>query len=205
MSILFFRIPKTGSTSIAEVLVDYYSFSKVSIKQNKFRNKHENIIVDHTYVPDLVNAGFVDGEYLNTLEHVFCFVRNPYTRTVSLFKYLYGKEHTTKSFRRFLRLLQNEMPPIGPYNVKGLSQCNAQSRWLFRDNIIVGRFEEIESDFRRIMKQLIPNANHDFIMPHERNSHIEDYDKYYDTQTISMVNELYKEDFDRFGYQRKSQ
>lgn len=60
----------------------------------------------------------------------------------------------------------------------------------------VGRFENIEEDFRAICRKVGITAS----LPHVNKSKRTDYRDYYDAETRDLTARLYAEDIERFGY-----
>ena len=62
----------------------------------------------------------------------------------------------------------------------------------------VGRFENLEADFRVVCERIgLPPLK----LPHIRKSCHKDYRRYYDKKTIRTVAEVFKEDIRMFGYE----
>ena len=134
----------------------------------------------------------------------FCFVRNPYDRAVSLYFYLkkIGDVHHKLSFKGFVRVLQNRaIPEIGLYNRQELSQCNSQVRWLKnrkRELLVdfIGRFENIEKDFKKLCSELGTKGQ----LPHVNRTEHTHYKNYYDDETKRIIANIYAEDLEQFSY-----
>ncbi len=64
----------------------------------------------------------------------------------------------------------------------------------------VGKFENLEEDFQKILNLIgFNDIKHDFEIKKNNRNH-DSYKKYYDQKTLDIVNEIYKKDFELFGY-----
>ncbi len=60
----------------------------------------------------------------------------------------------------------------------------------------VGKFENLDEDFRSICQKVGISAR----LPHINKSKRTDYRDYYDSETRDLTAQLYAEDIERFGY-----
>ena len=61
----------------------------------------------------------------------------------------------------------------------------------------IGRFENLQNDFDRVMKVLgLPRQQ----LTHENPTRHRPYREYYDQETAAVIAERYRDDIDRFGY-----
>lgn len=196
---VFIWIPKTAGTSLHDAL-NAPKLKNLALVRDRFPGSGI-VTFSHMDYAELVKEDFIPREFDET-SYKFAIVRNPYDRAVSLFFYL-KKNRTLPAGETFLsfcrRLSEEGCEPIGLYNVKGLSQCNPQVRWL--ENIkldFMGRFESLEEDcnvvFRHLDLKSLP-------LPRLRASKRVGYGQYYCPETKAIVEEFYKEDFDVLGYE----
>jgi hypothetical protein len=96
-------------------------------------------------------------------------------------------------------LKTQSIDPIGLYNFKGLSHCNPQVRWLEDIKIdFIGRFENLDNDLKSIKHKIgiseleIPKKN----ISKRRNTLT-----YYCQESLDIVEDIYREDFDAFSYE----
>ena len=180
---LFIWIPKTSGTSFYE---SYRLLDPTFVKQldgKKILNgTHGHYSIKEIYDPQELQDF-----------NIFTIVRNPFSRAISLYEYLKKQNlfPKNKSFSLFLETIMKGVPPVGPYNRVGLSQCNPQKDWINSiTDVKIYRMEDrarIEEDFG-----LSPR--------HVNRSVYLNYKAYYDDRTIKMVREIYKEDFLFFDY-----
>lgn len=209
-NVLFFRIPKTASTSITKVLkyqYDFYKFETSNTKKNHSiiyseTSKGGHFILGHQHIPTLVNQNILNRDFLQTA-YTFAFVRNPYTRLVSLYHYLKGKIHNESTFEKFVfRYIDNgkKIHPLGSYSLNGFNQCNPQTKWMFKNVSFIGKYENLETDLKKVLQELGFSINN-LEIPTERKSNITDYFSYYtSSRVIQIVNKVYESDFERFDY-----
>ena len=132
----------------------------------------------------------------------FTVIRNPYDRLVSL--YNWGSEyHNNSTFEQFiLNISKNYYKEFSGHRYK------TQKEWISNDkgeiivkNII--RFENINIDFNKILKKLnIPNFTIKNQNCRTRYEYLptKHYSYYYNKTSINIVNKLYKDDLELFGY-----
>ncbi|WP_309495539.1 sulfotransferase family 2 domain-containing protein [Sulfurovum sp.] len=184
---IFIHIPKTAGTSIWRVLL---------------KNKTKR---DHIPYSAFLSA---DPEKFNSY-YKFTFVRNPWDRLVSGYEYLlqggnktgdlYFQDLFMKKYDTFDKFVLNYLDKdkihehglFGPqylyiYDYKGKCQVD-----------FVGRFENIEQDFLKVVKHLNINDK----LPHTNKSKRNDYTSYYtNKEVLNKVSDLYKKDIELFNY-----
>lgn len=178
----------------------------------------------------LTARDYVDFHYLTQDLYeeyfTFAFVRNPWDRMVSLYKYYRGPlrgDFKTFLFKCFERdLWETEYWFVRP-QVEYLTSATGE---LLVD--FVGRFERLEDDFRRVAERVgmsdtfLPRRNKSkvplisrtnmiggiLVSPlnawrsyqWERHTCDGDFRKYYDAESQEVVGRLYADDVDRFDY-----
>jgi hypothetical protein len=194
---LFIWVPKCAGTSIFSVLEEHGCRKlKFMPKARQFRNEG-SVTFGHMGIEPLAELGVVSREYLDRA-FKFGFVRNPWSRVVSLWSYLTkaGIPRKDIGFEEFLEMVAAGVPPVGPYNRKGLSQTRPVSEWLQEGSTdFVGRVERPE-DFEVLRDHLGLQKSFPVL---NVSSHGE-YRRYYTPRTRKIVAELYSEDVRRFRY-----
>lgn len=134
----------------------------------------------------------------------FGFVRNPYDRLVAVFHA--ATQHggvwprlNDASFASFVRLLVEDWqvePHAWPMTRFLCDDCG--------DVIVdfVGRFECLEEDWRAVCERI--GMEHR-LLPRMHQSTRNSWQAYYTTELASIVEELYADDFETFGYERLTQ
>jgi hypothetical protein len=174
---MFIDIPRTGSTSIRHMLRSRYGWIKHA-------GKHANKRVNNNIIK-------------------FCFVRNPWDRAVSWYKYRKTRyvafdcskgSSTGRSFKQWL------MDPIyGAYSKRGYGMGVDQCSWIDNRSInYIGRFEKYNDDLRNIMKLLGLQPPKKIL--HLNSSTHRHYLDYYDDESYEHVKQHSCKDVSRFGY-----
>lgn len=203
-NVLFIWIPKTGGTTIYELLDIYNAkkYLKIDSIKNKFNN--EGIVTfGHISYSKLLDANLVNDKF-DKNSFKFTFVRNPYSRMVSLFFYLKKMKIVSLdlSFCEFCKRATTSQP-IGLFNVKNFSQCNRQVEWIRNTKIdFIGKFENMSQDWSKLASHIQCYKHHP--IPHKNSTNHEHYSFYYDKTSLEYVNGYYKEDFQTFGYTIKT-
>lgn len=199
---IFIWIPKNAGTSLFTLLRRNGLIklkSRESVKRY-FRNSGR-VTFGHMAVKPLVADGLVSPQFV---ENAFKFVvtRDPYARAVSLYQYLHepllSKQPEPPSFLAFLDLLAaGRYAKIGPYNSRGLSQCNPQTEWL-RD-LPPDKIYKIEEPDELIAdlsaRWMIPPSR----IPHENRSSAAP-DLKLSRKERSLIEQIYADDFRLLGY-----
>lgn len=223
---IFVHIPKTAGMALYDSVLDLDKFFNwfLGIGRSEEENKIINpehltaISFGHLYYKSLLESNIISSEYYKNA-FKFCFVRNPYDRLVSLYKYHRVNDRLRLNFDEFVKLLYEEfklkrVPPVGLYNVKNFNkdsplfhkqiygnQYNQMSKWIPSDIGFIGRFENFESDTNQLLKILGYTGNIIKIPKINVSKGEADYKAYYkNEQTIKYAKAIYKRDFRRFGY-----
>lgn len=128
----------------------------------------------------------------------FTFVRNPWARAYSWYQNVMRDELHQKSYGLDGELSFDEFLPR--FSGKGL--LKPQTYWLkdFKGNIslnFIGRFENLHNDFRKACEEMnLPPIE----LTHQIKGSGEDYKQHYNSETIALVEEVYKEEIEMFGY-----
>jgi len=192
---VFICAPKTGSTSVSKALDEYcIKFSP--------RKKH------FTYSEYLDNKRV--GETVNKDYFFFAFVRNPFDRLVSQFKFT-GKKWWKKAglsqsslcFENYVKqIVACNLPfSVHRYNSKIKSDQTdkdwSQLQFLSEDIDFIGRYENLQEDFNIVCDKIgIPKQQ----LPHKNATKHKHYTEYYDDETRQLVAEKYAKDIELFGY-----
>lgn len=204
---VFVRIPKTGSTSVFAAL---HRRGMADLKPDDLRSGQRTlpsfVMFGHATLTGLEAEGLIDADdYADATR--FTFVRNPWDRAVSV--YYHMRHHRDwpmfdddTSFAQYLEAVAVEDPRPGAYHNRGLSSASPQMRWFDGTGRIdfVGRTEQLEADLPRLCRLLgvrampIPTANR------SRYRVERDYRDAYDATTRRLVETIYAEDIEAFGY-----
>ena len=207
---MFIRIPKTASTSI----VRHKSFiRKKSIQQAK------KVLWDpECRDSDNPHVLYYDNCYMcNVLHHVgkhfwvkgmftFAFVRNPYDRAVSSWKFGgWGKRQKwDMSFKEFAKLMTKVdlSPEDGNYASSKIQHACHQFPYVHDINTgqhvnYIGRFENLQQDFDTVCNMIgMPKRE----LPHSNKTDHKHYTEYYDDETVDLITQSYHMDINMFNY-----
>jgi len=200
---VFVWIPKNAGTTVFASLTEArcVKLNRMPLIEKYFRNRGI-VTFGHMDYMQLKRANYISSHF-DSNAFKFCIVRNPYDRAISLFRYLKTTNPPTIpikiTFEEFLLRVRKGVPPIGLYNVSGLSQCNPQVSWLngvAMDH--VGRVEEIDKTLHILNKRFKLNVPC-FGRNNTSGKH-EDRNKYLDRKAMTLIQDIYRDDFKELGY-----
>lgn len=218
---LYVHIPKTAGQSIEQFFMDRLDLDwdkdreALLLQGNDDRSRGTEKLA-HLSASEYVDDGFLSREDFDSL-FKFSFVRNPWTRILSEYRYRNYFQH--RSFRDFVL---NKLPQPGwddqyrhvmpQYDMLH----DAQGHLLVN---FVGRFESLDQDFTEVQKRLGLDGNR---LPHRNRSDKKSRDlkrkirnilfmngenrlqsmaDFYDDETRNAVAEYYRKDIETFGYE----
>ena len=176
---IFIEVPKTGTTTICSILKNNFDavqpYKHLDIEQYKEKFPKET------------------SSYFK-----FSFVRNPWSRVVSLYHRKEGmqmkSEMTFSEFVGWIRLATDTciMPTPKKYMIDFFKIDNK----LKMD--FIGKFENLQEDFNTICDKIgIPQQQ----LSHKNPTKHKYYTEYYDEETKQIVAEKYAKDIEYFGYE----
>ena len=191
LKILFIHIPKTGGTSIEEYLSKHFKMSFHSIGV-PFPMK---ITPQHLQINDL--KVILNGK---SWDYAFSVVRNPYDRIIS--EYFYITEWTKNKWGR--------RPEFNMWIIENLNKLKNNPFHL--DNHLRPQYEFIDGEieifkFEDGIEKIIKYLSDKFNLPlpskriHKNKSKKERVE--FSLEALEKVNEIYKKDFELFGYNIK--
>ena len=197
---------------------------KSMLKDSSIRSwpLHGSSMLGHIHYQALLRNKKLDKEYFDN-SFKFAFVRNPYDRLVSLYKYHRIQKMFGYDFDQFVWILSQEfrkgrVPPVGFYNIKTFpegsplhqltvygNQYNPMVDWLppdFHESVLICYLETFEQDIDKLLYTMGFQGARESV-PKKNKSKYEDnfMDFYKNPNTVALVNELYKKDFEAFGYE----
>lgn len=181
---VFFHIPKTAGLAVAEAL--FGNWGAVHIRP------HEAEI--------LVGPRRFESYYK------FAFVRNPYDRLVSAYRYLRqggSRRHISPWIAEHI----SPYPTFEAFVCSGLDHVlediyfRPQHTWIYHngDSVLdfLGRYEELEHGFAAVCRTLGVKKELERVNPSDRRT---DYAEYYDEEVRAKVEDVYGKDLELFGY-----
>lgn len=190
--ILYIHIPKTGGTSIENLFNYKLNFSKYHLPRYLTEHQLQHLSLDYIYRYDLLD--------LEEIDFIFTIVRNPYTRIIS--EYYWSQYNKKMTFTKFLiyvkRILCTNNTSDDDY-----IHYTKQSKFIKSSTSIpikIFKFEQFDKIYE-YLKKLFPNLkyrhNYKTNVTNSLSKMSIDDLSYED---ISLINELYEDDFHRFGY-----
>lgn len=147
---------------------------------------------------------FFKQTYPEQFKHYFkfCVVRNPWDKLVSAYHYLKsGRMANSQKFQKYTTFRQFVVEYVNMLSHDQLIDHVKTQSWFITidggvcvDEIL--KFETLDHDFEKIKNKV----NYEDVLPHIGELKREHYTHYYDDETIKIVENLYKEDIERFGY-----
>tara|TARA_Y100000389_G_C17412268_1_gene491640 strand:+ start:61 stop:717 length:657 start_codon:yes stop_codon:yes gene_type:complete len=183
----FIHIPKTGGSSV-EVIFDLMHEENLYVP--RWTHNHQGCL----FAPQHFTHSMIDFYTKNEYEDWFSFtiVRDPYIRTISEFLYT----HRLKTFNEddFNEWLDGDLLEFN------MEHTLPQSTFIDKPVDMILKLENINEDWGKLMDKL----GTDFRMINDNDSRINKR-KIFNGLKQSTKNKIYnifKEDFDRFGYER---
>lgn len=221
---IFVHIPKVAGQSIEHVFLDLHGLTWDTREPLLLRLNNDPEQgpprLGHLKASEYVSCGHISQVRFDSY-FKFAFIRNPWSRLISFYKYLGYAERLTFSEFIYGEFMEKEWEAnrwfVGPqYDYIFDEQGNQLVDY-------VGRFENLQKDFDYVCTQIsIPETRLPFVNPatKERGAfrliknlvkkyspfhvHIEAYDhysKYYNDDTLNLVSELYAKDIETFGFE----
>ncbi len=219
---IFVHIPKAAGRS-----VEMYFMNRLNLDRENEAHREQMLLNDnddpargteklsHLSAAEYVSCGHISQQDFDRY-YKFSFVRNPWSRLVSEYRYRSFLSH--KSFKDFV---MNKLPNPG-WDDK-YRHVMPQTEMLYDDNghllvDFVGKFETLQQDFNQVCEQLgfaesrLPHINSSDkksrdlrrkarnILHRNKESGLQKYTEFYDTETREFVSELYRTDIENFDY-----
>jgi hypothetical protein len=198
---VYIAVTKTGSTTVRKMLNPLSDVVSDHSTESPYHH--------HTHAVDLKKhfkeRGWNWDEYFK-----FSFVRNPWSRLVSLFnyqrEYVRGYEKDVESSRYFEGYYKRCKKNTHNRNFEVYVDkiwMGDQFDFLYDENNnqlvdFVGKTENLQEDFNTICDKIgIPRQE----LPHKNKTKHKHYTEYYDDETRELVAEKYAKDIEYFGYE----
>lgn len=197
-NVLFVWIPKNAGSSIQWSL----GLQKLAEIDDLIGFQDKGAVTfGHMPIPALIEGGYISEQFVRDA-YKFTFIRNPYDRAVSLYRYSMriGLLKKGSSFLEALRRVKQGIRPVGLYRSVGLSQWNAQSQ--FMDGVdfdFIGRYERLSEDFSDLCSVLMVGPR-DLVHRNHSRKNPGFYRRHYTEEARMLVEEIYSEDLIRFNY-----
>jgi sulfotransferase famil protein len=128
----------------------------------------------------------------------FTFIRNPWARAYSWYRNVMRDDEHKREYKITEHLSLNDFLR----NYAGHGMLMPQTYWIkdFSGSIpfdFIGRFENFSHDFKKLCGMMkLQNLN----LSHKIRGSGKDYREHYDPESIDIINDIYKEEIELFGY-----
>lgn len=214
---IFIATPKCASTTIEAALAPLHQ-----INANQFDDNPDSFYHRQWHIaPKNLKTHFKEMNWNWDKYFKFAFVRNPWDRLVSNFKYQKKLVYSTDKHGKFFRAdgeisnLTIQAKQSIYEEFKKNTKENNFKLWLSRDRGVgpcfdflsdkggnlmmnfVGKVENLQEDFDTICDKIgIPKQQ----LPHANKTKHKYYTEYYDDETRAIIAEKYAKDIEHFGY-----
>lgn len=209
---IFIHVHKTGGSYIASVLKEYYGFQTYYLKrpdhdtfclnrrknphQKNYENRMHGVYVYYKTSPHL-NAKMNMTPQKWESYYKFSFIRNPYDRIIS------GWNHMNKQipFKEYVKMKNfvSDMEFIHVFMNQSKHIMNEHGQIITN---FIGHFETLEEDLDKVLNHLkVFYRIHNPYQIVNSHKHLH-FSKYYDQETLNIVNTLIADDLKHFDYKR---
>jgi len=195
---IFVKTRKTASTSIEVALSKLCTqediVTPINPKVEGHQPRNYGGFFNHISLPKIKSK--ISPELYKTY-YKFIFERNPWDKMVSYYWYCKKRWNVTENFREFCLKCKKEN--IGNYSIP--SDIDRYSINGKIDVDFIGRYESLESDFKKICRKLeIPFTGN---LTREKSDFRQDqghYFSYYDSETKKKIEQEFAREIKTFGY-----
>jgi hypothetical protein len=206
LELVFIHLPKNGGNFITDSLLRYYNFEMYE-SQEILKNENNNIRIKKR-ADKLIESGYNFLLSTNLINYkFFCVVRNPYERFISAFEYLNLSKYEIFTLKDCILNMENFKKGL----VNNLiTDLNAYVHLFVRQtyfiknipNLTILHFENLNENFCDfLLKNGIKEIKHENIVLNKTNYKI-NFWEYYDSNTLTFVNNYFDEDFKKFGFKK---
>ena len=184
---IFVAVPKTGTTTIVGCIKRNFDAIKLTLKGGITPNKHLSLSQYYELFPKETLSYFK-----------FSFVRNPWSRVVSLYNRKEGTEMKNKmTFVEFVNWIELATDtctrPTPQKNMLDFFKIDNELNMDF-----IGKLENIQEDFDTVCDKIgIPHQK----LTHKNKNKHKHYTEYYNEETKQIVAEKFAKDIEYFGYE----
>lgn len=209
--ILFIHIPKCGGTHLGWLLEQNDNQTLCihgKAYNNIFPEPFSNYSLQHQFYSTIYNYKHLSNIQFNDKLKCISIVRNPYDRLISDLFWITNTSHNCDGQETTYFINKNSTPeqvfqaakkfcsaPENTYDNHSAPQYKfvTDKNGKIFDNIKIVKLEELYQKKDEINNFLNTNLN-------IQNKGSKDYTKYFNSDTIKLVNKHYKKDFELFGY-----
>ena len=199
---IFIHIPKTAGTSVenlffsaAERVLHPSTPAELQIcRSTLFGQDVNKKYLQHLTAEEIKHSPYITPEYFKNY-FTFTFVRNPWDRAVSEWKWRTASNPKSAhlSLEEFLNKVARKREDAHDMSQYSFIYDKNQHKLVK----FIGRFEKLQEDFLHICKQIKHPPTE---LPHANKTERKPYQEYYNTYSKELVGELFKEDIKIFNY-----
>lgn len=203
---VFIHIPKVAGTSIEKHLGIYSRNNKLTTQLGFGRFKADNIdySLQHVSLEQLLDFNLLTQYEIDNF-FKFSFVRNPWDRAVSGYKWQKKVMKKKITFREYLLLCEKHSKINKDNKSINLENCHfiPQSRYVFdRNNRLVvdfvGKYEQLQVDMDFVLDKLSFERRE--LGNHNKGNSLPYFFYYFDIRNFFLVKRIYNEDIINFNY-----
>jgi len=217
--VVFIHVPKTAGSSVEQALFKYIRLPILTFFRNHplAQDVDEAIMTrwdgrtkiwrQHATAWELKDLYMSPKDFNEFFK--FGFVRNPWSRALSAYKYISHKQGIEGSFIDFLNAAGAYESMRNKRNHREYRMDHLKSQYEFLFNTrngkqlvdFIGRFENLQEDFNTVCSKIGISA---IELPHfkkHKGNYKKHYTEYYDSETRDLVEEKYAKDIEVFDYE----
>jgi len=176
---MFYHMPKTAGSSITKILKPYCVGGHV--REFHLTRAFTHTAVEHTW-----------NKYNGNKYFSFTFVRNPYDRLYSLYKFLTKISRINDTFETFILKMDREPSQYRLLNLNGTIPLS-----------FIGRFENIENDFNFIANKINIKERYKDLPNLLKAVHNKNYKEQINNKLKAIIDEKHHDDFIKFNYKKE--
>ena len=209
---VFLAVPRTGSTTIRNILDGYSDIKSVHITETT------NDFPFYNHISALELKKIFDGRDWHWFDYKrFCVIRNPYDRVVSLYHhYLQERAKARRKRDIVLSMIDTVKDNLKPSRIPTFKDyvmriepetrlptslknfiCDEKSNFLVEDVLM---YERLKEELPRYFYDLEIDFSAEDIPHLNASKDRSEYRSYYDEETIEKVSTIYAYEIARFGY-----
>ena len=192
---IFAHIAKTAGSSIEDVLLELHGGNRQKKKEELLCSiNSEGVLLTHMLARSYLDFKYVSQKEFNSY-FKFAFVRNPWARMVSMWKYRqsHGKNEPFNFFIEFAiyKMHKGDSWFMQQYDYT----CDIHGKQLLD---FIGRFENLQDDFDYACGLMGIKR---FELPQKNKTKHQPYQEYYTKELKNLIKENYRDDVELLGYE----
>ena len=195
INLLFIHIPKTGGSNFENYMSYKYN---IPLNEKSLSTKRlNNISYQHLLYTDIIKNNYVHPDFNINFHNlnIMAFVRNPYSKIISELFFFKLIDSISTPEDVFIAMKDVFLVNNNTFDNHNLPQymfiINENNN--INDDLIIIKTETLTDELKNI-------GFDDFVYFVNNENINKDYSKYYNSDSIKLVNQYYEKDFMYFGY-----